>query len=146
MYSNHYTLYLLFFLPSPGLCPEYHYTFYHALKHHHSLLEIISSPSLSYSSSTSHYLFCFPHYLSDVCLIRGSFVELVYLFYFPFFPITLILFTLPLSLIEHHHFRLLNIHFQFFLPHILSQTHLETLHSLPLVLCLTFRPYLPHIS
>jgi hypothetical protein len=39
----------------------------------------------------------------------------------PFLPSSLILFTLPLSLVEHHHFCLLNIHFQLFLPHILSQ-------------------------
>jgi hypothetical protein len=45
----------------------------------------------------------------------------VYLFYFHSFPVPLILFTLPLSLIEHHHFRLLNIHYQLFLPHVLSQ-------------------------
>jgi hypothetical protein len=42
-------------------------------------------------------------------------ISLVYSFYFPSFPLPLMLFTLPLSLVEHH---LLNIHFQLFLPHI----------------------------
>jgi hypothetical protein len=31
--------------------------------------------SVSYSSNPSHCLNSFPHYLSDMCLIRGSFVE-----------------------------------------------------------------------
>jgi hypothetical protein len=115
-----HSLYLLFFLPLPDLCPVHQYT----LKHHHSLPEITFPLSLSYSPHTC----CFPHYLPDMCLIRGSFVECVgqvfdlfYLFYLPSFSIPLILFTLPLSLVEHHHFRLLNIHFYLFLPHILSQ-------------------------
>jgi hypothetical protein len=74
-------------------------------------------------SLMSHYLICFLHYLSDMCLIRRSFTvfELIYLFYFSSFPVPLILFILPLSLIEQHHSRLLNIHFQVFLFHILSQ-------------------------
>jgi hypothetical protein len=77
--------------------------------------------------NTCHCLICFVHYFSDMCLIRGSFIEYVaqvfelfYSFYFPSFPVPLNLFTLPLSLVEHHHFDLLNIHFQLFLPHILS--------------------------
>jgi hypothetical protein len=91
------------------------------------LPEITSLLSLSYSPNTSHCLFCFPQYLSDICRICGSFIECVtqnprmYLFYFPFFPVPLIFFTLPLSFIKHHHFRLLNIHFLLLLPHILSQ-------------------------
>jgi hypothetical protein len=91
------------------------------------LPEITSLLSLSYSPNTSHCLICFPQYLSDICRICGSFIECVtqnpsmYLFYFPFFPVPLIFFTLPLSFIKHHHFRLLNIHFLLLLPHILSQ-------------------------
>jgi hypothetical protein len=88
-----------------------------------------------------------------MCLIRGSFIEcvaqvfeLVYLFYFPSFSVSLILFTLPLSLIEHHHFRLLNIHFQLFLS---SSSFISFLFHTPpppppLVFSLTFHPYLPH--
>jgi hypothetical protein len=78
--------------------------------------------------NTYHCLICIVHYFSDMCLIRGSIIEYVaqvfelfYSFYFPSFPVPLNLFTLPLSLVEHHHFDLLNIHFQLFLPHILSQ-------------------------
>jgi hypothetical protein len=70
---------------------------------------------------------CLPYYISDVYPICGSFVEcvaqifeLAYSFYYPSFPFQLILFTLPLSLLELHHFRRFNIHFQLFLPHILS--------------------------
>jgi hypothetical protein len=51
-------------------------------------------------------------------LIGGSFIECVTQVDE---LVPLILVTLLLSLIEHHHFRLLNIHFQFFLRHILSQ-------------------------
>jgi hypothetical protein len=95
---------LRLFLPCPDLCP---YTLYHALKHHHSPPEITSLLSVFYSPNTSYYLICFPHYLSDMCLIRGSFIEcviqafeLVYLFFFPSFPVPLILFTLPLSIVK----------------------------------------------
>jgi hypothetical protein len=84
------------------------------------IIFLLNSPP-HFLSPIPHYLVCFPHYLPDVCLIRGSFVEcvtqvfeLVYLFYFPSFPFPLILFTLPLSLVEHHRFRLFNIHFQLF--------------------------------
>jgi hypothetical protein len=111
------------FLPRTSI-----YSLYHALKHHHSPPEITYPLSLSYFPHTSHYLVCVPHYLSHVCLVRGSFVEgvaqvyeLTHSFYFPSFPRPLILFTLPLSLVEHLHFRLFNIHFQLFPPHVLSQ-------------------------
>jgi hypothetical protein len=121
-------LYLFLFLSSPDFCPVHQYTLYHILKDHHSPPEITYPLSLSYSLNTSHYLICFPHYLSDMCLIRGSFIEcviqvleLVYLFCFSSFPVPLILFTLLHSLIYHHHFRLLNIHFHLFLAHILFQ-------------------------
>jgi hypothetical protein len=79
---------------------------YHALEHHQSPPEITSPLSLSYSPNTSHNLICFLYYLSDICLIHGSFrecitqlFELVYLFCFLPFPVPLILFTLPLSII-----------------------------------------------
>jgi hypothetical protein len=59
-----------------------------------------------------------------MCIIRGSFIErvtqvfeVVYLFHFLSVPVTLILFTLPVSLIEHHHFRLFNIHSVFSSSH-----------------------------
>jgi hypothetical protein len=65
------------------------YTLYHALEHHHSPPEITSPLSLSYSPYTFHYL----HYLSDMRLICGSFVECVtqvtrLLVLFSFFPIS----------------------------------------------------------
>jgi hypothetical protein len=71
----------------------------------------------------------FPHYLSHLRLVRGFLVEGVaqvlepaHSSYLAFFPLPLVLLTLPFSLVEHHHFRLLNIRFQFFfLSHILSQ-------------------------
>jgi hypothetical protein len=88
-----------------------------------------SSPlSLSYSPNASNYLVRLPHYLSHLRLFRGSFVEGVaqapepaHSSYLAFFPLPLVLLTIPFSLVEHH-FRLLNIRFQFcFLSHILSQ-------------------------
>jgi hypothetical protein len=75
--SRFHFLYLLLFLPSPDLCPVHQYTLYHALEHHHSPPEITSPFSPSYSPKTSHCLICFPHYLPDMCLSRGSFVECV---------------------------------------------------------------------
>jgi hypothetical protein len=120
--------YTLQFHPIPSLPRTSIYSLYHALKHHHSPPEITYPLSLSYFPYTSHYLVCVPHYLSHVCLVRDSFVEgvaqvheLTHSFYFPSFPRPLILFTLPLSLVEHHHFRFFNIHFQLFPPHVLSQ-------------------------
>jgi hypothetical protein len=77
----------------------------------------LSTPSTPISHTHPTVLFvCFPHYLFDMCLIRGSYAECV-THSFPSFPVPLILFTLPFSLVEHHHFRLLNIHFQLFLLH-----------------------------
>jgi hypothetical protein len=91
-------IFLALSLPSPvpsiprSLPPVHQYT----LKHHHSPPEVTSPLSVSYSPNTSHYLICLPHYLSDMCLIRGSFprFELASQFYFPSFPVPLILFTL----------------------------------------------------
>jgi hypothetical protein len=89
-----------------------------------------SSPlSLSYSPNASNYLVRLPHYLSHLRLVRSSLVEGVaqvpepaHSSYLAFFPLPLVLLTLPFSLVEHHHFRLLNIRFQFFfLSHIFSQ-------------------------
>jgi hypothetical protein len=103
------------------------------------LLKITSLLSLPYSPNISHYFICFPHYLFDICLLGGSFTEwitqvfeLVYLFYFLSFPLPLTLFTLPLSLTEHHHFHLLTSHFQLFLPHMLGKHH----HFIHFTLCL----------
>jgi hypothetical protein len=91
-----------------------------------------------------------------MCLLGGDFIEcvtqifeLVYSFYFPFFPVPLILFIFPLSLIEHHHFRLLNIHFQLFLPDILSQFFIISLIFISLFTTITksgskLSLYLPH--
>jgi hypothetical protein len=138
------------FLLSPDLCPVHQYALYHALKRHHSPPEITSTLSLSYSPHTFHYHVCLPHYLSHVCLARGSFVEGVAQ------AVELILFTLPLSLVEHTP--------AFFLLHILSQAPHHFFHyslslfatitkiflSLPTILLplrllsLTFGLYLPH--
>jgi hypothetical protein len=63
---------------------------------------------------------------------------LVYLFYFPSFAVPLILFTLPLSLVEHHHFRLLNIQIWLFLPHIFSQV-LHHFFRFSFILCYNYR-------
>jgi hypothetical protein len=101
-----HSLYLLLFFPSPLPCSQTS-----------TFSSRITSPHiLSYSPHTSHYL------------VRGPLVENVaqilapsLSFYLTSFPFPLILFTLPLSLIEQHYFRLLNIHFQLILPHILSK-------------------------
>jgi hypothetical protein len=59
------------------------------------------------------------------------------------FPVRLILFALPLSLIEHHHFRLLNIHFHFFLSHVFSQV-LHHFFHLSFTLCHNYQVVLTH--
>jgi hypothetical protein len=44
------------------------------------IIFLLKSPPhffLSYSPNTSHYLICLPHYFSDMCLIRDSFIECV---------------------------------------------------------------------
>jgi hypothetical protein len=114
---------------------------YHALEHRHSPPELISPLSLSYSPNTSNYLVRLPRYFSHVRLGRGSLVEgvaqvleLAQSFYLTFFPLPVALLTLPLSLVEHRHFRLLHIHFQLFLAHILSQVPHNFFH-LSLTLC-----------
>jgi hypothetical protein len=91
---------------------------------------------LSDSANTSNYLGRLPHYLSHLRLVRGvaQVPELAHSFYLAFFPLPLALITLPLYLLEHHHSRLLNIHFQLFLPHILSQVPHHFFH-LSLTLC-----------
>jgi hypothetical protein len=61
----------------PRIFAPYINILYHALEHHHPPPEITSPLSLSYSPHTSHYLVCLPHYLSDVCLIRDSFIECI---------------------------------------------------------------------
>jgi hypothetical protein len=109
-----HSLHLLPFLPSPDLSSVHQHALYHALQHHHSPHELTSLRSLSYSPNASNYLVRLPHYLSHLRLVRHS-------FYFTFFPLPLVLLTLPFSFVEHHHFRLLNIHFQFLLSHLLSQ-------------------------
>jgi hypothetical protein len=93
-------------------------TLYHALEHHHSPPEITSPLSLSYSPHRFHYLVCLPHYLSDVCLIRGSFIECVaQVFVFLFSSSQ---YSLPA-----------------FLPHVLSQAphHFFHFYHVSLTLC-----------
>jgi hypothetical protein len=121
-------LHLLLFFPSPDFRSVHQYALYHALEHHHSPPELTSPLSLSYSPHASNYLVRLPHYLSHLRLVCGSLIkgvsqvlEFAHSFYLVFFPLPLALLTLPLSLVEDHYFRLLNIHFQLFLPHILSQ-------------------------
>jgi hypothetical protein len=87
------------------------------------------------------YLVRLPHYLSHLHPDCGSLVEgvaqvlkLAHSFYLTFFPLPLALLILPLSLAEHHHFRLLYIHFQLFLSHILFQVPHHFFH-LFLTLC-----------
>jgi hypothetical protein len=85
------------FFPSPDLCLILQYSLYHAHKHHHSPPEITSPLSFFYSPNTSHYV---PYFFTISQISALSVAH---------------------SLVEHHHFRLLNIHFQHFLPRILSQ-------------------------
>jgi hypothetical protein len=125
----------------PDLCSVHQHVLYHALEHHDSSPELTFPFCLSYSPNASNYLVRLPHYLSHLRLVSGSLVEgvtqvleLAHSFYLAFFPLPLALLILPLSLVEHHHFRLLNIHFQLFLPHILSQVPHHFFH-LSLTLC-----------
>jgi hypothetical protein len=136
-----HSLHLLLLLPFPDLCSIHQHALYHALEHHHSGPELTSLLSPSYSPHASSKLVRFPHYLSHLRLARGSLVEdvaqvleLAHSFYLAFFPLPLALLILPLSLVEHHHFRLLNIHFQLFLRHILFQVPHHFFH-LSLTLC-----------
>jgi hypothetical protein len=112
-----------------------------ALEQHHSPPKLTSPLSLSYSPNTSNYLDRFPHYLSHLRIVRGALLEgvaqapeLAHSLYLDSLPLPLALLILPLSLVEHHHFRLLNNHFQLFLPHILFQVPHHFFH-LSLTLC-----------
>jgi hypothetical protein len=101
LFPHWHSLHLLLFPPSPDLCP-----YINTLSNIIILLLLLSL-----------FYFIYHYYLSLVCLVRGSFVEgVTQVFELAPFPLPLILFTLPLSLVvvEHHHFRLLNIHFKLF--------------------------------
>jgi hypothetical protein len=86
------------------------------------------------------YLVRLPHYLSHLRLVCGSLVEdvaqvlkLAHSFYLAFFPLPLHSLS-SFFFFEHHHFRLVHIHFRLFLLHVLSQAPHHFFH-LSLTLC-----------
>jgi hypothetical protein len=108
---------------------------YHA-SNKHSPPEITSPIFLFYSPHTSHYFVLGP-LVEGVAQILAPSLS----FYLTSFPFPLILLTLPLSLVEQHHFRLLNIYFQLILPHILSKEAPHHLFHSSLTLCHYYQVY-----
>jgi hypothetical protein len=75
-----------------------------------------------------HFLYPFLFLSSpDLCPVHTLYdtPNIIIVFLRPPRSIVLLISTLPFSFADHHHFRLLSIHFQLFLPHILSQVLLH---------------------